>query len=280
MRTGPDHERWADSIGAYLLEALPDDEREGFEAHLADCPTCRRDIDELRVAADALPMSVEPVAPPAALQGRVMTVVRAEAELLAASGPGADRPEPAADPGRDVEEAAPGRTSAARGRRAGGRGRLSGGRFLGGVLERPAFALACALVLLVLGGAGGALLRGGGGDEAPGPRPPALRTTAAQIDAARAPNASVRLEQRDGSARLVVRDMPAPPAGRLYQVWLKRPGQSPEPMPVLWAPRRDGSAEVYVPGRLDGVDAVLVTDEPRGGAQIPSKAPVITAVPA
>jgi hypothetical protein len=44
--------------------------------------------------------------------------------------------------------------------------------------------------------------------------------------------------------------------------------------------RRDGSAQVAVPGSLDGVQAVLVTDEPAGGSEVPSKAPVITAQPA
>ena len=39
-------------------------------------------------------------------------------------------------------------------------------------------------------------------------------------------------------------------------------------------------ARVAVPGSLDDVEAVLVTDEPLGGATVPSKAPVITAQPA
>ena len=32
-----------------------------------------------------------------------------------------------------------------------------------------------------------------------------------------------------------------------------------------------------MPGSLDGVEAVLVTDEPRGGSDVPSKTPVIIA---
>ena len=35
-RMTPDHDRWADSAAAYLLGALPEDEVEDFEAHLAD----------------------------------------------------------------------------------------------------------------------------------------------------------------------------------------------------------------------------------------------------
>ena len=74
--------------------------------------------------------------------------------------------------------------------------------------------------------------------------------------------------------------MPAPPQGRIYQVWLKRPGKDPEPTSVLWSTRADGSADVAVPGSLDGVEAVLVTDEPEGGSDVPTKAPVITAATA
>jgi anti-sigma-K factor RskA len=233
---GPDHERWADAVGAYLLEALPDDERNGFEAHLAACAACRRDVDELQVAADALPMSVEPMAPSPALKERIMDVVRAEAA-----------PEPAR------------------------RARRRRWRVPGGLLLRPGVALACALALVALGGVAGALLSGG--DEN-------VRSTDALVDARQAPGARVQLEEGDGQSRLVAEHFPAPPRGRVYQVWLKRPGDDPQPTNVLWAPSRDGTAEVAVPGSLDGVEAVLVTDEPDGGSARPSRQPVITAKPA
>ena len=45
MSTGPDHERWEDAAGTYVLGALPDDERAGYEAHLDDCPACRAEVD-------------------------------------------------------------------------------------------------------------------------------------------------------------------------------------------------------------------------------------------
>jgi len=107
-----------------------------------------------------------------------------------------------------------------------------------------------------------------------------VRTVAATVDAAQAPGARVRLQVVDGRGTLVAEKMPPPPGGRVYQVWLKRPGRDPQPTDVLWSVRRDGSAQVAVPGSLDGVQAVLVTDEPAGGSEVPSKAPVITAQPA
>lgn len=231
-----EHAEWADSVGAYLLGALPPEELEVFEAHLRDCPDCRRDVEELRVAADALPVSVAPVAPPPALKTRIMAVVESEAELLAAAGRRADVPAP-------------------RRRRRG---------FTGWIL-RPGVALACA-ALLAVGGVAAGVLIGSGNDD--------TRTVVASTTD---PRASVELEIGDEGAILVARDMPAPPQGRIYQVWLKRPGSDPEPTSVLWSTRADGSAEVAVPGSLDGVEAVLVTDEPDGGSDVPSKAPVITA---
>jgi anti-sigma-K factor RskA len=238
-RLGPDHERWADSVGAYLLGALEPDECERFEAHLADCPRCRDDVADLRVAADALPVSVPLVSPSPALKDRIMTVVESEAELLAAAGRRADEPAAAPRPRRD-------------------RGRLLGW------LSRPAVALACALVLIAGGGLTGVLLSSG--DDG--------RTVVAQTQS---PDADVRLEIGDGGSTLVAKNMPSPPSGRVYQVWLKRPGKDPEPTSVLWSTRGDGSAEVAVPGSLEGVEAVLVTDEPPGGSEEPSKPPVITA---
>jgi hypothetical protein len=88
-----DHEAWADSLGAWLLGALPEDEVAGFRQHLAECAVCREDAAGLQVAVDALPASVEPHAPPAALKGRVMDVVEREASLLQAAGPESDRPQ-------------------------------------------------------------------------------------------------------------------------------------------------------------------------------------------
>ena len=62
-----DHSRFSDDVGAYLLGALEPDELGAFERHLAACAECRRAVDELRVAADALPRSVEQLAPPPSL---------------------------------------------------------------------------------------------------------------------------------------------------------------------------------------------------------------------
>jgi anti-sigma-K factor RskA len=251
---GPDHAQWADAVGAYLLGALERDEAERFEAHLEHCPVCRHDLEDLRVAADALPVAVPQIVPPPALKDRIMGLVSSEAELLAAAGKRADRPEAAAAEQRAPAVRPPARPTRPRGRAL-------------GWLTRPAVALACALTLLAGGGAAGVLLSGGG----------ETRTVVAQTQS---PGAEVRLEIRDNHGTLVAEHMPKPPSGRIYQVWLKRPGKDPAPTSVLWSTRANGSAEVAVPGSLEGVEAVLVTDEPAGGSDVPTKPPVITARPA
>ena len=259
---GPDHVDWADAVGAYLLGALEPDEAERFEEHLAECPRCLRDVAELRVASDALPMSVPLVSTPPALKGRIMAVVNSEAQLLAAAGQRAEVPEAIATTG----DAAGGRSPAADRGRAERRPRRYFGR-AGDWLLRPGVALACALLLLAGGGLAGVLLSGEEG----------TRTVVATTQA---PGADVRLEIGENSSKLVAKNMPAPPNDRIYQVWIKRAGQDPEPTSALWSTRSDGSAEVAVPGSLDGVEAVLVTDEPAGGSAAPTKPPVITAEPA
>jgi len=126
-------------------------------------------------------------------------------------------------------------------------------------------------VLIGLGVGAGALLSKGSGESA--------RTVQAQVVAPAAPAARASLTVSGDRATLDVRGFPAPPSGRVYQVWLKRPGRDPAPTNALFSVR-DGRATVRVPGHLRGVDQVLVTDEPDGGSARPTRQPVIIAQPA
>lgn len=87
---------------------------------------------------------------------------------------------------------------------------------------------------------------------------------------------SARLRVAGGHAELVVNDLPPPPAGRIYEMWLQRPGHL-SPTRALFSVTARGDAEVGVPGSLHGVSAVLVTEEPGGGSPTPTHAPVIVA---
>jgi anti-sigma-K factor RskA len=91
------------------------------------------------------------------------------------------------------------------------------------------------------------------------------------------PGASAQLHVSRGAAALIVSRMPEPPAGKIYEVWLKRAGAAPAPTDALFGVTSSGSASVAVPGDLHGVTAVLVTPEPRGGSLAPTHEPVIVA---
>ena len=80
-----------------------------------------------------------------------------------------------------------------------------------------------------------------------------------------------------GRGELIVRALPQPPAGKIYQVWLARPNHPLAPTPALFGVTTAGQADVGIPGTLNGVSEVLVTPEPAGGSKVPTHVPVIVA---
>ena len=230
MTTGPEHDRWEDAAATYVLGALPEDERHGYEAHLKGCPACRDEVEDLRVAAEALPASPPPMLPPPALKARIMAEVEREAQLLASAS---------APPRKAPRE----------------RRRWLG--FGGGALAlpRPALgALACALLAagVVLGG----VLFSNGARTVP------FETTL--------PQASAELKIEDDGAILTADGLPAPPEGKVYMVWMQREDGTVEPTSALFTPRADGTASASVTGDLDDVENVLVNTEPPGGSPQPT----------
>jgi len=77
--TARDHVSYREEIGAYLLGALTDAERQDFEEHLEGCAECREEVERLRPAAEVLPRSVDQVEPPPSLKASLMKVVESEA---------------------------------------------------------------------------------------------------------------------------------------------------------------------------------------------------------
>jgi anti-sigma-K factor RskA len=220
------HEHWADSAGAYVLEAMPPDEREAFEAHLTTCAACREEVEELRPAAAALPMASPPMLPPPGLKDRIMAEVEREASLVAQPGEGADRPRP---------------------RR---RARLT---MLTGWRLAPV-----AAGLLIAGVLVGAMVGRGAGSHS--------------VEASvMVPGASAEVRVDGDQGTLVAARLPAPPRGRVYEIWVMSKGsKAPRPTSVLFVPRGDGSAVAAIPGDVSDVHQVLVTDEPRGGSESPT----------
>jgi len=74
------HERFEDLKDAYVLDALPEEERRDFEAYLAAHPERRAEIDELGAVAGLLAFSPHEEEPPPELRSRVMEIVESEAE--------------------------------------------------------------------------------------------------------------------------------------------------------------------------------------------------------
>lgn len=229
--------------GAYVLHALDLDERRSYAEHLAECDHCRLEANNLRLVVDALPIAAPQATPPAALKSRIMAVVDAESELLLAAGPEADR------------IAAP--QAPRRRRRPAFRNLL-----------RPVLVGALACALLGLGIVGGLVVNGTSDPE--------TRTLAAW---AKGP-ADARLTLTGDAAALELTDMPAPPAGRVYQVWLDRGDGQLKPSHTLFNVRSDGRARVAIEEPVKGVERILVTSEKSGGSLAPSSTPVITATPA
>jgi anti-sigma-K factor RskA len=126
---------------------------------------------------------------------------------------------------------------------------------------RPVPALAAACVLLLAGVAVGIGLSGG-----------SSRTVDGQVAVAGG-TATLRIDDGDGELR--VAGLPSPPSDRVWQVWLVRGGGAPEPTDALFTTDREGRASVAVPGDLDDVDRVLVSEEPRGGSRAPTTTPKI-----
>lgn len=126
----------------------------------------------------------------------------------------------------------------------------------------PLPALAGGLAAIIVAVVVAALLASGG---SPG----------ARVIQASTGNAELRIAA--GRGELIVRALPQPPAGQIYQVWLARPNHPLAPTRALFGVTTAGQADVGIPGNLTGVSEVLVTPEPAGGTKAPTHTPVIVA---
>jgi anti-sigma-K factor RskA len=174
-----------DDAGSYVLHALPDDEYERFEEHLATCEECRREVADLQVAADTLPLAAVQVGPPPELRDRIMAVVRSEAELLTA----AESPAAATPPQRRER------------------------RRWWALRPLPAVGLATAVLALAV--VAGVLVVGG--DD--------TQTVQAKVTLASTPDARASLEVKGSEGKLTVRNFPPAGGDRVYEAWRMRNGK-------------------------------------------------------
>ncbi|WP_181769233.1 RskA family anti-sigma factor, partial [Streptomyces albidus (ex Kaewkla and Franco 2022)] len=83
--------------GAYAVHALPEAEREKFERHLTACPSCEREVAELRATAGRLGLAVSASASPEMrdrVLRRIANVRQEPPKLTRGPGPGTDAGRP------------------------------------------------------------------------------------------------------------------------------------------------------------------------------------------
>ncbi len=235
---------------AYVLGALDEPEAEVLRVHLVECPACRTEVAHLQLVVNLLALGVPRVGVPESLRARVVGTAHAEADLRGAAGREAAGRGVA---GREAARREAGETAPAR---------VRGPSALRRLVPALAGALAVGVGLLI-----GALAFKGEPSERTQVIPAAV--------VAPGYHATAELRKVGSHLELVVVGMPAPPPGRIYEVWLEHGTAAPAPTDVLFSVTRAGDGSVVVPGNLRGVSKVLVTDEPLGGSLKPTRTPVI-----
>jgi anti-sigma-K factor RskA len=238
-----DHERFEELKDAFVLGALPDEERREFEEYLASHPERQAEIDELGAVAGLLALSPEEHEPPPELRRRIMDVVEDEA--------GSPR----------VEES---------------RSWLARMRVSLGVRE---LALGAATLLVIGLFTWSMFLRGEVQDLQGRVKALQDRLQGHQVvelaGTGTEQGARAELVTLEGDrAVLVVEDMPPVPEGKAYQIWVI---EEDVPKPSgLFKPEQDSVAAV-VEHPLNGGDVIAVTVEPKGGSRKPTSEPVLAA---
>lgn len=128
--------------------------------------------------------------------------------------------------------------------------------------------LAAALVLVAAGIGIGTLLD----DEPTAERLP----EATERLVVRATNAKASLQRSGAVVLLRLDDLDSPDRGRIYQVWLRRPGRPLASTNRLFSVSDGGQAIVALPA-LRGVEEIVVTAEPPTGSRSPTLPPVAIA---
>ncbi|MET8576029.1 anti-sigma factor [Streptomyces sp. NPDC005012] len=231
--------------GAYAVHALDTEERAAFERHLAECDACRQEVAEFRATAGRLALATTVRVPPA-MREQVMRRIRTVRQVP----PGAARPE---RPRRD-------------------RPRVRG---------TARWALAAAAAAAVF--AGTAVWQYERARDARYEAAQAQRYVEDLAGVLTAPDARSRSAKvAGGAATLVVSagrdravfvasEMPAPPPGKVYQLWFAE-GDGMRSAGLM-EPGRDSQA-VLMEGAVGGASGVGVTVEPAGGSEQPTSPPV------
>lgn len=225
--------------GAYAVEALPEDERLRFEAHLDECAACGQEVRELRAAAARLGAAAAET-PPLGLKARVLAQIATVRQL----------PPLSARAGRHVHPGSGWRT--------------------------PLGIAASALLAISLGLGGLALAQQRRIESLSAQSQRIDRVVEDPSRVTRSASATGggtgTVVAAGGQALFVAAGLPTPPAGRAYQLWVIRNTEPPRSAGVLSADNGSVSALVR---DVRGADVVGLTVEPAGGSTAPTTQPVL-----
>jgi anti-sigma-K factor RskA len=285
------HEDYKSLVAAHALNALEAGELRSLEEHLSSCADCRTELDELRGVVSKLALSAPAVEPPEALRDRILAVAQMTPQAHKPQTNSSD-PIPAISPKKpktasnNVVSLVPRETKS------------SGGLKFLAVAASLAFVAAMIGLIVIwqkeqqtraqvaeltnrIARTDSDLAR----TENDLARERELREAFASADArlaelrgtASAPLASAKfaVDRFTGHAVLLAYNLPAPPAGKAYQLWYITDGK---PLPGgVFNTDAKGNGEmkgiVSPEGRAAGVFAV--TMEPQSGGLTPTSAPIL-----
>jgi len=227
--------------GPYVLDALPEDERALFEAHLAECAFCTTEVAELREAAIKLATQVS-TPPPPALKTNVLAAI---------------------DHVRQVPPLVPGQSDVPARRK---------------FSRRSVLALAAAA--LAVASAGGIAIDQYRDRNAAIEANRQVAAVLSQPDAraVRGPvsgggQATVVMSPSADAAVVVLRDLPALPADRTWQLWMIDPSKTAHSVGLA-----AGDETQVLNGSVTGMIAFGLTIEPTGGSAKPTE-PAAATIP-
>jgi len=199
-------------VAGYAFGKLDEGETVSFEAHLAECAECRRELEELRGLPELLGRAAPPVRVPSELRARTLAAVRRAAEDAAVAGELPEQPpsRPALVPA--PADAAP--AAAARRRPGQVSARLTA------LSRRPFLAAAVAAALVVLLAVPASLVL----------RQPPSSTLAMAAPPGLSGTGTAKVTQTDGGRKFDVRmeGLRPPREGYLYELWVLGPHDTPE----------------------------------------------------
>lgn len=220
--------------GPYVLDALPDDERARFEAHLGECAFCTTEVAELRTAAVKLATQVS-TPPPPALKADVMAAVEHVRQLP---------PVVQDQPARPAARRRFGRRSLLALAAAAAVIAASGGIAIDQYRDRQAVEQANQQVAAVL-------------------TQPDARTVHGAVEGGG--RATVVLSAQANRSVVVLRDLPKLPHDRTWQLWMIDPQQTAHSVGLA-----AGDLTRVIDGSTTGMTAFGLTVEPDGGSPKPT----------